>query len=383
MDPIKTKGAERKSPARRVFTVLAVILVIVLVVLGLNLMKGKVNESAAVVNPEVNVEEWPPMWEGFRGDLPGHIGHFANSSVFNIEVNPDGTPNMATNQFPVSSPESKAAFMGNNGMKTSVTFMRAWINANKDLCDLYNIEPIINVNDYIEQRDDGLWYYNEKGRQKWHEINNMINSEEIIVFLDWMYADEAVGRQNAENTGSKANYRLALAYEPNKNMTIWRVARQEIKPDGTGLIYQEHIPNLTRCGNMVPPKEKVPEEDIPPPPEEEIPKKQAPKVQPKGTGFEGKPDNSGNPPSSSIDQPRVGPKDGSQGQTKDGKTITIDPEKNAGDEYIPPKVDKGSDTYTPPNPKIEENKPPKKDDPPPVVVVPPSEPPISTDVGGF
>lgn len=242
------------------------------------------------------------------------------------------------------------------------------------------------MDDYIEQRDDGLFYYNEKGRQKWHQINDMINHEEIIVFLDWMTAEEVAGRQNAQNTGSKANYGLALTYDPNRNMTVWRVARQEVRPDGSGLMYQEHVPNLTRCGNMVPKKEKVPEEDIPPPedpPGEDIPKKQAPKVQPKGTGFEGKPDNSGNPPTSSTTPPKVGPTDGSQGQTKDGKTITIDKDKDAGDEYIPPKVDKGSDTYVPPNPKIEEPKPPKKDDPPPVVVVHKEEPPVSTDPGGF
>lgn len=136
-------------------------------------------------------------------------------------------------------------------------------------------------------------------------------------------------------------------------------------------IFTPHDPE--GCTPKTPPKkDNPPKED---PPKEEIPKKQTPKVKPGGDdNFKGKDNNTGNPGSPNVDQPPAGPSGGTGAPT-------IDPGKDKGDEYVP--KDHGGETYTPPNPKI---------DPPannggnttkPPVTVTPSEPPVSTDPGGF
>lgn len=360
---------ENTSPKQKSKVWIWILVIGILAIVGL-FIAGLFSRSQTPDAPAATTEESSEtatcaeikQWHGFLGTAEGRSGHFEDSQHLNISV-VNGQPAMATNKYPVSSNASKAEFI--EIKKTGVIGMMTFIKNHYDVLALYgfDLEVSNDYKDYVVQHEDGDYYLNARGCELANEFAEVINNPLVEVRLIWVDRALAELLANANNSNGYVTY-SPLVNTINLNMTVWEVKFYKLEADGVTKTEVGIARQLTRCGNLTPPRENVPiEED----PKEEIPQKQAPKVQPSGDdNFAGKPNNPGNPDSKPgvVDQPSV------PNQTN--------PEIKPDDKYVPSQ--EGGGTYVPPNPEIKQ--PDESRDQTPSVILPEEED-RTGDTGGF
>jgi hypothetical protein len=263
----------------------------------------------------------------------------------------DGKPNLDANKYPVSSQEAKERYFHPYCSSAMMLYTFTENNANMLGFD----SGVQNVSQLVEQRSDGKWYYNTSGKELLLKLHQFIFRDDVTARIIWIEQALAATLNNANNNGSWTSF-SPLAYDPDKGMTAWEIALNGTDEAGNPVVI-EVARQLTRCGNLTPPKN---------PDEPKIPQKEPMKIGNDGSGWQGNPNQPVRPP---VDG-------GSNGGGSGSNTIHSD--DTPGSEYDP---GRDGGTYTPPNPKIDPT--PVPPIAPPVVIVPPEEPAVVGDDGGF